>query len=65
MAQASKERKVVLTLPNMGLKDSETDALKKKFHNSIVESLGGQDVLTRRGIVIIIEIVIVYSDPRE
>jgi hypothetical protein len=46
----------------MGLKAHEIAALKTKFHNSLVESLGGQEVLARRGVIVIIEIEVVYAD---
>jgi hypothetical protein len=53
------EKKVVLTLPNLGLKEHEIEALKTKFHNTIVESMGGQSALAARRIVIVIVIVVV------
>jgi hypothetical protein len=59
MAEAGQtEKKVVLTLPNLGLKEHEVESLKTKFHNTIVESLGGHQAMAARRIVIVIVVVI-------
>jgi ABC-type antimicrobial peptide transport system ATPase subunit len=57
MATKNKQQKVVLTLPEMGLKPAQMTSLKKRFKNELVESMGGVEALARRRIVIIIIIV--------
>ncbi|HXU39141.1 MAG TPA: hypothetical protein VN937_22495 [Blastocatellia bacterium] len=60
-AAGKTEQKVVMTIPDMGLSTSQVNALKKKFQNEIVTSLGGQDRLKARNIVIVIVVIIVYA----
>jgi hypothetical protein len=56
-----REVKAVLTLPDIGLKDSEIEHLKTRFHNDLVES-------ARAGLyadeIIIVVVVVVIRGPR-
>jgi len=56
--------KVVMTLPDMGLKTTEVNNLKKKFQANVVESLGGKAGLAARRIVVVIVVVVVVVTER-
>jgi hypothetical protein len=55
------EHKVVMTLPDLGLKPKEISALKSKFKNEIVTSMGGPDALVARRIIIVVIVVIIIG----
>jgi len=57
-----REHKAVLVLPDMGLEEHHIEALKKRFHNEIVESLGGHDELARRAVIVVVVVVVVAAD---
>ncbi len=57
--RAEQEHKVVVTIPDIGLKQSEINALKKSFKNEIVTRMGGAEALARRRIVVVIVVVVV------
>jgi hypothetical protein len=54
------ERRVVVTIPDMGLSEDQIQALKAKFQNQVIESLGGQAALARRPVVVVVVVVVVY-----
>ncbi|OEJ21825.1 hypothetical protein AR457_41110 [Streptomyces agglomeratus] len=53
-----REQKAVLVLPDVGLSESEIETLKEKFHNNVVESMGGPDALKARDVVIVVVVVV-------
>jgi hypothetical protein len=61
-ATGTKEKKVVLTLPDMGLKTAEINALKKRMKNEFVTSMGGTEALAARRIIIVVVVVIVSGE---
>ena len=56
-----REREAVLVLPDIGLKKTEIDSMRKRFENSLVESLGGRDALARRAVIVVVVVVIVKA----
>ena len=61
-AANAKEKKVVLTLPDIGLKQTEINSLKKRFKNELMTSMGGESALAARRIIIVVVVVIVSGE---
>jgi len=59
MAKEMKERKIVLTIPEMGLTKSQINTLKRRFKNEVVNSLGGPEALAARRTVVVVVVVVV------
>jgi hypothetical protein len=57
-----KERKAVLVLPDIGLEEQEVEALKGRFENNLVDSLGGREALARRAVVVVVVVVVVAAE---
>jgi hypothetical protein len=53
------EHKVVLTIPDIGLKKSQINSLKKNFKNDIVTHLGGAKALAAQRIVVVVVVVVI------
>jgi hypothetical protein len=54
------ERRVVLTIPDMGLSRDEIETLRSRFENQFIESLGGRAAMARRAVVVVVVVVVVY-----